>query len=98
MFVWCVLLCPKKNAGSDDLERFKLLLNNPNGEEGDSDEIIRTKALEKGVLAIPGTVFWPHGRKSAYVRVPFSLASDEDIDEGIRRLREVIIAARSSDF
>ena len=41
--------------------------------DGDSDHVIRTHALERGVLALPGTVFYPNQRKTAYVRVSFSV-------------------------
>ncbi len=53
------------------IDRFKLNLGD--AAEGDSEAVIRTKALEKGVLALPGTVFHPGGRKTAYVRASFSL-------------------------
>jgi len=79
---------------------FKLLLKSPNslagGDDGDSETIIRTNALEKGVLALPGKVFLSNGRKTAYVRASFSLLSDEDVDEALRRLSEVIAEARTS--
>lgn len=82
--------------------RFKLLLKSPdssdgaNGgdDDGDSETIIRTNAFEKGVLALPGTVFLPDGRKTAYVRASFSLLSEEDVNEALRRLKEVILEAR----
>jgi hypothetical protein len=79
--------------------RFKLLLKAPNNtndgdDEGDSESIIRNNALEKGVLALPGTVFLPNGRKTAYVRASFSLLSEADVDEAVRRLKEVILEAR----
>lgn len=64
------------------------------GSEGDSESLVRTKALEKGVLALPGTVFLPSGRKTAYVRASFSLLDGSDVDEALRRLREVVIEAR----
>jgi len=77
---------------------FKLLLKSPTSppgtDDGDSETIIRTNALKKGVLALPGTVFLPNGRKSAYVRASFSLLSEEDVDEAVRRLKEVILEAR----
>ncbi|CCL98644.1 uncharacterized protein FIBRA_00646 [Fibroporia radiculosa] len=69
---------------------FKLLLDG----DGDSESLIRTKALERGVLAIPGTVFLPSGRKSAYVRTSFSILPAEQVDEALRRLRDVILDAR----
>ena len=31
----------------------------PEGQEGDSEELIKTKAVEKGVLAVPGVVSIP---------------------------------------
>jgi tryptophan aminotransferase len=74
---------------------FKLLLNSTDGSEGDSEDLIRTKALEKGVLALPGTAFLPNGRKSAYCRASFSLVPEEDIDEALKRLRTVLIQERS---
>ncbi|KIM80393.1 hypothetical protein PILCRDRAFT_97962 [Piloderma croceum F 1598] len=78
---------------------FKLLLKAPNStndgdDDGDSESIIRKNALQKGVLALPGTVFLPNGRKTAYVRASFSLLSETDVDEAVRRLKEVILEAR----
>jgi tryptophan aminotransferase len=75
---------------------FKLILPG----EGDSQSIIKTKAYEHGVLALPGTVFLPSGKKTAYVRAAFSLLSEEDVEEALRRLRQVLIEearARGSD-
>ncbi|EPT01700.1 hypothetical protein FOMPIDRAFT_1036169 [Fomitopsis schrenkii] len=81
---------------------FKILLNEPGsggvaGEaEGDSDYVIRTTALERGVLALPGAVFYPNPRKTAYVRASFSLLPEFQVDEALRRLREVVIEARQA--
>jgi len=75
---------------------FKLVMNpNEPSAEGDSENIIRTKALENGVLALPGTVFLPNGRKTAYVRASFSLLGEDDVNEALRRLKEVILQART---
>ncbi|EIW57619.1 PLP-dependent transferase [Trametes versicolor FP-101664 SS1] len=77
---------------------FKLLLNAPgneSAEEQDSESLIRTKALEKGVLALPGTVFLPNGEKTAYVRAAFSLLDEADVEEAIKRLREAVLEARA---
>jgi tryptophan aminotransferase len=49
---------------------------------------------------LPGTVFLPSGKKTAYVRAAFSLLSEEDVEEALRRLRQVLIEearARGSD-
>lgn len=73
---------------------FKLSIADKPGEEGDSLDLVRNKAFENGVLALPGTVFLPDGRKTAYVRASFSLLSEEDMNEGLRRLRVTILEAR----
>jgi len=68
---------------------------NPNStEDGDSEAVIKTKAFEKGVLALPGTVFLPNGFKTGYVRASFSLTEEEDVDKAIRRLRDAVLEAR----
>ena len=76
------------------MHRVKLLLN-PNGDgEGDTKDLMLTKAFKNGVLALPGTFSLPNERKSAYVRLTFSLLSEEEVHEGLRRLRAVIIMER----
>ncbi|EKM58576.1 uncharacterized protein PHACADRAFT_207395 [Phanerochaete carnosa HHB-10118-sp] len=74
---------------------FKLLVGSDT-EEGDSESIIRTNAVERGVLALPGTVFLPNGRKTAYVRAAFSLLPPEEVEEAIKRLRDVILDAKKA--
>ena len=64
-------------------------------DEGDSESIIRKNAVERGVLALPGTVFLPNGRKTAYVRASFSLLTPEEVDEAVKRLRDAILDARA---
>ena len=78
--------------------RFKLLLKEPGleGEEEDSESLIRGKALEKGVLALPGTVFLPDGGKTPYVRAAFSLLDEADVEEAIKRLRAVVLETRGA--
>lgn len=72
----------------------KLLLN-PNGDkEGDSEDLILTKAFRNGVLALPGTAFLPNKRKSAHVRLTFALLPEETVHEALRRLRTVIVTER----
>ena len=60
----------------------------------DSEELIRTKALEKGVLALPGTSFLPGGGKTAYVRASFSLLEEAQVNEALKRLRATILEAK----
>lgn len=61
---------------------------------GDSSALISTTALEKGVLAVPGIGFLPNPGVSSFVRVSFSLATEEDAELGFQRLRECILEAR----
>jgi len=69
---------------------FRLLL----GEDGDSANIIQTKAFEGGVLALPGTVFFPNGARTTYVRASFSLLEEDQVNEALRRLRVVLLNER----
>ncbi len=71
--------------------RFKLLAG------PDSRALIEKRAFAHGVLALPGTVFLPNGRETSYVRASFSLASPEDVDAALSRLREAILAARAEE-
>ncbi|KAF9021921.1 PLP-dependent transferase [Hymenopellis radicata] len=75
---------------------FKLLVGPP-GEE-DSESVIRSRAFEKGVIALPGMAFHPNGRKTGYVRASFSTVEDVDIDEAVKRLRDAILDARAGDI
>lgn len=75
--------------------RFKLLLPG-SADGGDSAAIVRTQAFERGVLALPGTVFLPNGRTTAYVRASFSLLTAEEVDEAVKRLRDTILEVRAA--
>ena len=78
--------------------RFKIIIN-PSAQDSDSEDsesLIRTKAFENGVLALPGTVFLPNGARTAYVRASFSLLEEEDVREAVKRLREVVLKERES--
>lgn len=72
--------------------RFKLVVD-PDG-ENDSNAVIRTTALERGVLALPGTVFYANHRTSAYVRASFSQLEPDQVEEAMKRLREAILDSR----
>ncbi|SCV68386.1 BQ2448_507 [Microbotryum intermedium] len=63
---------------------------------GDSNELISKKALDKGVLAVPGVGFSPSGSISSSVRVSFSLATEEDAEKGFARLAEAVKEARAA--
>eukprot|EP00842_Homolaphlyctis_polyrhiza_P000867 jgi/Hompol1/1781/HPOL_002758-RA len=53
----------------------------------DTNELVRTRAVGKKVLFVPGCEFFPIRRKSSYVRASYSLASVEEIDIALQRLR-----------
>lgn len=74
MFLWLCLKLPPTETS----------------EEGDSFALIREKAHAKGVLAVPGMSFMPDGKTSCYVRTSYSLIREEDVEEGLRRLRFVV--------
>jgi len=73
---------------------FKLLLPGEGG--GDSAALVRTQAFERGVLALPGTVFLPNGRTTAYVRAAFSLLAADEVDEAVKRLRDTVLEVREA--
>ena len=52
--------------------------------------MIRTKALENGVLALPGTIFLPSGRKTTYVRASFSLLPEDQVEEALSLVSELM--------
>jgi hypothetical protein len=71
------------------VRRFALLL--PDG--GDLVQVVCTRAVERGVLALPGTVFLPNGCKTAFVRAVFT---PEEVDEALKRLRDKVLAVRAA--
>ncbi|TFL05043.1 PLP-dependent transferase [Pterulicium gracile] len=73
---------------------FKLHLHPGMDVESDTEDFIRRKAVEKGVLALPGSMFLPEGGKSAYVRLSFSVVPENVLEEAMRRLRALVIEAR----
>lgn len=56
----------------------------------DTSDMIRTKAVEKKVLLVPGDSFSPDGGKSAYVRAAFSTATEDDMDQAVQRFAQLI--------
>ncbi|KAF8190976.1 pyridoxal phosphate-dependent transferase [Mycena galopus ATCC 62051] len=71
------------------------LLAPPDGRAVDSSEIVLGKAVNNGVLAVPGTAFMPLGGVTPFVRVSFSLIEEDKADEACRRLRAAILEARA---
>jgi 2-aminoadipate transaminase len=51
---------------------------------------LATRAVEEGVAAVPGTLFFPDGRGTDSLRLSFSLVEEERIDEGIASLGSLV--------
>lgn len=64
------------------------------GTDGDSAQLIRETAVRRGVLAVPGVGFSPTKTKSCFVRCSFSLVTEAEADEAIRRLADTIREGR----
>lgn len=56
----------------------------------DTNALITQKAVEKKVLLLPGQVFSPTDDKSPYVRASFSVATDEAMEEALRRFAALL--------
>ncbi|KAJ3021667.1 hypothetical protein HKX48_008046 [Thoreauomyces humboldtii] len=63
----------------------------------DSSNLIKTKAVEKKVLLVPGFEFFPNERTTPYVRASYSLATAEQMDEALKRLGELVREARDEE-
>ena len=59
----------------------------PNG--GDAGELA-TRAVERGVAIVPGSLFFPDERGGDNVRLSFSLVDEAKIDDGIERLASLV--------
>lgn len=87
MFVWIKLRLPP----SIEVENIKTVTVSSGSEhEGDSAVFVRTKAVDSGILVLPGQSTYFDGRKTCCVRVSFSLLSEEEVDEALRRLASVL--------
>ncbi|PFH53413.1 hypothetical protein AMATHDRAFT_55357 [Amanita thiersii Skay4041] len=87
MFCWVKLLLPPRSSTE---------LQNVNGvkgldiDEGDAALFIRSKVIDNGVLVLPGGYAFIDHKRSPYVRISFSLLSESEMDEAIRRLASVM--------
>jgi kynurenine/2-aminoadipate aminotransferase len=61
----------------------------------DTTQLIMTEAVEKKVLLVPGSAFFPGAPKTPYVRAAFSVATVEQIDTAMQRLGEMLRAVRA---
>jgi 2-aminoadipate transaminase len=58
-------------------------------EDADAAEVA-TRAIERSVGIVPGSLFFPDGSGGRNVRLSFSLVEEELIDEGVERLASVL--------
>ncbi|KAJ7732410.1 pyridoxal phosphate-dependent transferase [Mycena metata] len=72
----------------------KLLVHASNP-DADCWELISTKAVAKGILAVAGRAFMPLRGPTPFARISFSIVEEDEADEACRRLREVILEARA---
>ena len=56
---------------------------------GDSVELAE-RALARGVAVVPGPPFFPDGSGANYVRLAFSSAPEDEMEDGIRRLATLV--------
>jgi kynurenine/2-aminoadipate aminotransferase len=56
----------------------------------DTTELVKTKAVSKKVLLVPGNAFLPDGAPSCFVRGSFSIATAEEFEEGFRRFAALL--------
>ncbi|RXW25327.1 hypothetical protein EST38_g512 [Candolleomyces aberdarensis] len=59
--------------------------------EGDSTPFIRDTAVPRGVLVLPGKAAFPDGRETHHVRLSFSLLSNDEMEEAVKRLAGAIV-------
>ncbi|KAI9098215.1 pyridoxal phosphate-dependent transferase [Phlyctochytrium arcticum] len=62
----------------------------------DSSDLIKQKAMAAKVLLVPGFEFFPNPQTTPYVRASYSTASEEEIEEAVKRLAQLIRDAESS--
>ncbi|KAF5333019.1 hypothetical protein D9758_015185 [Tetrapyrgos nigripes] len=87
MFVWMKLRLPESASA-------KTVKTVTEGEGGDSAAFLEHKALEGGVLLLPGECCYIDGKKGCQVRLSFSVLSEEEVDEALGRLAKML---RSKD-
>jgi 2-aminoadipate transaminase len=62
--------------------------------EGVLASAVRTQAAGRGLNLADGQAFFPDGGGERFLRLPYCALSTAEIDEGIRRLSESVLAAR----
>lgn len=94
----------RKNVMVDAMEKYfpeKVTYTNPEGglflwvtlPEGLNARDIAVKAIEKKVAFVPGGAFYPDSPEENHFRLNYSCMDEEKIEEGIKRLGEVLTEA-----
>ncbi|KIJ22485.1 hypothetical protein M422DRAFT_277072 [Sphaerobolus stellatus SS14] len=78
MFFWIKLNLPPNSASLADQDDEDSSL--------DSESFIREIAIGRGILFLPGNTTYVDDRRTPYVRVSFSLLSEGEMEEAVKRL------------
>ncbi|KAF5319962.1 hypothetical protein D9611_010988 [Ephemerocybe angulata] len=62
----------------------------------EKNSFVRTMAVPQGILVLPGVTAFADERQTECVRLSFSMLSDEEMEEGLRRLAVAVCSASSS--
>jgi 2-aminoadipate transaminase len=82
---------PEEVSWTEPHGGFSLLLTLPAGLEAAA---LLPRAIERGVAFTPGAAFWVDGAGERTLRLSFSAVTSVQIEEGIKRLAELIKGAR----
>ena len=82
---------PEEVSWTEPHGGFSLLLTLPAGLEAAA---LLPRAIERGVAFTPGAAFWVDGAGERTLRLSFSSVTSVQIEEGIKRLAELIKSAR----
>jgi hypothetical protein len=58
----------------------------------DITTFVRNTAVPNGILVLPGSAAFPEERRTGCVRLSFSLLSDEEMEEGVKRLANAVMS------
>jgi len=58
-------------------------------------DFVRQVSVPRGILVLPGSSAFPDGRHTGCVRLAFSMLSDEEMDEGVKRLADAVRSLQS---
>lgn len=62
----------------------------------DITTFVRNIAVPHGILVLPGSAAFPEDRQTGCVRLSFSLLTDEEMEEGVKRLAEAVLSLSKS--